>query len=342
MVAKKTIFSAPGKIILFGEHSVVYGQPAIVTAINLRTKCTVTESLQNELQLSISSKYSLITPSTGLKREYTMNKEQSAFIAQDSNYEQQVNPAFYFITEKVLSLSSSQKCPHIHIDSEIPPGIGLGSSAASAVASLASLSTFMGLKLSMEELNELAFEAEKIIHGRPSGVDNTISTYGGIHFYKEKKFSQLNIPKISSYVVIVNSGIPRSTKTYVEKVAKSMEEDTKKYQSILEEIGNVTTIAKASLMEGNIQKLGNLMTQNHLLLEKLGVSHPILTNLSNSLIQLGSLGSKLTGAGGGGCVIGLFDDYQKANRAVEEMNNRGFQAYISNLAEKRGVQDEQQ
>ncbi|MCK4896640.1 MAG: mevalonate kinase, partial [Candidatus Heimdallarchaeota archaeon] len=237
-------------------------------------------------------------------------------------------------------LSASKKYPHIHINSEIPPGIGLGSSAANSVATLASLSAFMELELSMEKLNELAFDAEKIIHGRPSGVDNTISTYGGIQLYKEKKFSQLNIPKFSSYVVIVNSGIPRSTKTYVEKVAKSLKEDTTKYQSILEEIGNLTTIAKSSLMEGNIQKLGNLMTQNHLLLEELGVSHPILTELTNLLVQFGSLGSKLTGAGGGGCVIGLFDDYQKANRAIEEMKNRDFQAFISNLAE-RGVQVEQ-
>jgi len=340
MDAKKTIFSAPGKIILFGEHSVVYGHPAIVTAINLRTKCMVTESLQNEVQLSISSDYLLNGPSAGLKREYTMNKEQNEFIVQDSNYEQPVNPAYYFITERVLNLSASKKYPHIHIDSEIPPGIGLGSSAANSVASLASLSAFMELELSMEELNELAFEAEKIIHGKPSGVDNTISTYGGIQFYKEKKFSQLNIPNLSSYVVIVNSGIPRNTKTYVEKVAKSLKEDKTKYQKILEEIGKLTTIAKSNLTEGNIQKIGNLMTQNQLLLEKLGVSHPILTELTSSLVQLGSLGSKLTGAGGGGCVIGLFDDYQKANRAVEEMKNKGFQAFISSLAE-RGVQVEQ-
>ena len=340
MDAKKTIFSAPGKIILFGEHSVVYGYPAIVTAIKLRTKCIVTESLRNEVQLSIFSKYSLNGSSTGLKREYIMNKEQNEFITQDSNHEQPVNPAYYFITEKVLNLSTSNKYPHIHISSQIPPGIGLGSSAANSVASLASLSAYMGLNLSMEELNELAFKAEEITHGKPSGVDNTISTYGGIQFYREKKFSQLNIPNFSSYVVIVNSGIPRNTKTYVEKVAKSLEEDKSKYQNILEEIGNLTIIAKSSLMEGNIQKLGNLMTQNHLLLEELGVSHPILTDLTNSLVKLGSLGSKLTGAGGGGCIISLFDDYQKANRAIEEMKNRGFQAVISSLAE-RGVQVEQ-
>ncbi|MHA1202182.1 MAG: mevalonate kinase [Candidatus Heimdallarchaeaceae archaeon] len=339
MDANKTIFSAPGKIILFGEHSVVYGHPAIVTAINLRTKCMVTKSSQKEVQLSIFSDYSLNAPSTGLKRKYIMNKEQKEFIEQDSKYEQPVNLAYYFITEKVLSLSTSNKHPHIHIHSEIPPGIGLGSSAANSVASLASLSAFMELEFSMKELNELAFEAEKIIHGNPSGVDNTISTYGGIQFYKEKKFSQLNIPDFLSYVVIVNSGIPRNTKTYVEKVAKSLEEDTTKYRNILEEIGELTAIAKSSLMEGNITKLGNLMTQNHLLLEKLGVSLPILTELTNSLVQLGSLGSKLTGAGGGGCVIGLFDDYQKANRAIEKMKSRGFQAFMSSLAE-RGVQGE--
>ena len=340
MDANKTIFSAPGKIILFGEHSVVYGHPAIVTAINLRTKCIVTKSSQKEVQLSISSNYSLNASSTGLKKKYIMNKEQKEFSEQDSKYEQPVNPAYYFITEKVLSLSTINKHPHIHINSEIPPGIGLGSSAANSVASLASLSAFMELEFSMEELNELAFEAEKIIHGNPSGVDNTISTYGGIQFYKEKKFSQLNIPDFLSYIVIVNSGIPRNTKTYVEKVANSLEEDTTKYRKILEEIGELTAIAKSSLMEGNIPKLGNLMTQNHLLLEKLGVSLPILTDLTNSLVQLGSLGSKLTGAGGGGCVIGLFDDYQKANRAIEKMKSRGFQAFMSSLSE-RGVQSEE-
>ena len=340
MDTRKTTFSAPGKIILFGEHAVVYGHPAIVTAIDLRTRCIVSKSLQNEVQLSISSDYLFNEPSTGLKKNYIMSKEQNEFITQDSKYEQPVNPSYYFITKTILDLVTSKKYPHNHVNSQIPPGIGLGSSAASAVATLASLSTFMELELSIKEINKLAFEAEEIIHGKPSGVDNTISTYGGIQLYKEKKFSKLSIPNFSSCVVIVNSGIPRSTKTYVEKVAKSLEKDTSKYKNILEEIGNLTLIAKSSLIEGNIQELGKLMTQNHLLLEKLGVSHPVLTELTNSLLQLGSVGSKLTGAGGGGCIIGLFEDYQKANRAVEEMKSRGFQAFISRLAE-RGVQVEQ-
>ncbi|MBY9001193.1 MAG: mevalonate kinase, partial [Candidatus Heimdallarchaeota archaeon] len=307
MDTKETIFSAPGKIILFGEHAVVYGYPAIVSAINLKTKCIIKESHLNEVQLSISSNYLLSKSSDSNMLNYIINHENREFEPKTKVSQRSVNPAYYFIVEKILNMTTSQKSPFIHIDSEIPPGIGLGSSAANAVAVIASLSSFMNINLSLAELNEFAFEAEKIIHGKPSGVDNTVSTYGGIQHYKQKKFTKLSVPDIDTHIVIVNSGIQRNTKHYIEKVADLMEENPEKYQNILEQIGKLTLNAKSSLLKGEVKELGNRMKQNHLLLNELGVGHPILDELVDSLDHYGSLGSKLTGAGGGGCIISLFE-----------------------------------
>ncbi|MCG3215600.1 MAG: mevalonate kinase [Candidatus Heimdallarchaeota archaeon] len=331
MDSETIIFSAPAKVILFGEHAVVYGHPAIVMAINLRAKCFASKS-QRET-------FTMDPPEIYPDDLYIFNEKEEDFVLEKNTTYPVINPALYFIAKTISEKTSIEKYPHISISSDIPSLAGLGSSAAVAVATIASLSTYMGLDIELEEINEIAFEAEKYIHGKPSGIDNTIATYGGIQYYKKRDYSSIDITDPSPHLLIVNSLILRSTKQYVEKVAELTRSNPIKYNSILQKIGALAEDAKSDLIDGNLIELGRLMEKNHQLLEDLGVGNPILNDIRNFLKKRGSLGSKLTGAGGGGCVIALFDDLNKAKKTSSAIEKLGYQVFISNLSEK-GVKRE--
>ena len=324
-------FSAPGKVILFGEHAVVYGHPAIVMAINLRARSKVYSSQSQKVTLALPNIYpnSLFTFDE-VSQSYFEEKKDNNTIKLDS---------FNYITNTIFQQANKIQPLHIVVDSDVPSSVGLGSSAAVSVATIASLSYFMCLDFSLKEINEMAFETEVITHGKPSGIDNTIATFGRIQYYKQKRFDDIVAEGIPFYIVVVNSGISRSTKEHVENVAKLMRNDPSKYNRILQQIDDLTEKARVFMKEGETSELGILMNENHQLLELLGVGHTSLSDLRKLLEKHGSLGSKLTGAGGGGCVIGLYDDYKKADLAVNEIRKKGFQAFISDISEK-GVKHE--
>ena len=328
---EEVTFTAPGKVILFGEHAVVYGHPAIVMAINLRAQCTVSSSTNQEVTLEL--------PNLHPENLFIFDEVTETFIEKDYNATPTRQDSFSYITKTILQQAKMKKSPYICVDSEIPSSVGLGSSAAVAVATSASLSAFMGLNFSLKEINEMSFKAEKITHGRPSGIDNSIATFGGIQYYKQKDFSKIEAANTPLYLVVVNSSIVRSTKKYVEHVAERVRSDPSKYKTVLQQIDDLTERARICLEKGEIPELGNLMNDNHKLLELLGVGNPTLSNLRKILEKNGSLGSKLTGAGGGGCVIGLFDEYNEADHAVIEIKKKGYQTFISDLSEK-GVKRE--
>ena len=310
-------YSAPGKIILFGEHAVVYGHPAIVMAIELRANSKTTESMSPGIQLSV--------PQINSEKIFTFNANSQSFDVENLS-------SFDFMIKTLFSRTVEKKL-FIEIDSKIPVGMGLGSSAAVAVSTIASLSDYLGHNYNLNEINDLAFKAEQITHGNPSGIDNTISTFGGILYFKEKKhekiLGRINMPS----VFIVNSGISRNTKDYVEKVAKSRKKDRKNSDRILNSIGVITEEARGCIAKSDYNQLGVLMNQNQKLLEDLGVGHPILTKLIEIAKKNGSLGSKLTGAGGGGCMVSLFENLTDAKKIVEKFNEKGFQALLTNYSD---------
>ena len=328
---EEVTFSAPGKVILFGEHAVVYGYPAIVMAINLRARCKI-NSFQNQ-------KVTLKLPNIYPENLFIFDEEKQSYLEENQDNDTIKLDSFSYITKAVLQKAEKTKSLNILVDSDIPSSVGLGSSAAVSVATIASLSSIMGLNSSLKEINEIAFATEEITHGKPSGIDNTIATFGGIQCYKQKKFDVITAADIPFYMVVVNSGVSRSTKKYIEIVAKRMKTTPSKYSEILKQIGDLTEKARLFIEEGSFYEIGSLMNENHHLLELLGVGHTSLSNLRKLLEKHGSLGSKLTGAGGGGCVIGLFDNYKNADLAVYELRNKGFQAFISDLSEK-GVKRE--
>lgn len=314
-------FSAPGKIILFGEHAVVYKHPAIAAAIDLRAKSSITASSK---QISVLS-----VPDLFPKKPFDLNLTSFP----------ETLTALKFVIDSLLEVTESSKNPTIEISSQIPPSAGLGSSAAVSVSLIASLSKFLGMNINLHEINKLAYESEKIIHSFPSGIDNTISTYGGGILYENGVMKELSFQLSSNYVVIINSLIPRNTKDLVENVRKKYEKNPNAIQGIFHNIHNIVIDAEKALKAGDLTQIGELMSSNHQLLSDLGVSHRTLDEIVKILAEKRALGSKLTGAGGGGCVISLFDDYHRATEVVELMKEKNFQAFISNFSND-GVRNE--
>lgn len=314
-------FSAPGKIILFGEHAVVYKHPAIAAAIDLRAISSISASSE---QISILS-----VPDLFPKKLFDLN-----LTPLPENL-----TALKFVIDSLLEVTESCKNPTIEISSRIPLSAGLGSSAAVSVSLIAGFSKFLGMDIDLHEINKLAYETEKIIHSFPSGIDNTISTYGGGILYENGVMKELSFQLSSNYIVIINSLIPRNTKDLVESVRKKYEKNPSAIQGIFHNIHNIVIDAEKALKAGDLAQIGELMSSNHQLLRDLGVSHRTLDEIVKILDEKRALGSKLTGAGGGGCVISLFDDYHRATEVVELMKEKNLQAFISNFSND-GVRNE--
>ncbi|MCE7743098.1 MAG: mevalonate kinase [Candidatus Heimdallarchaeota archaeon] len=316
MVADSIKFSAPGKVILFGEHSVVYGHPAIAAAIGLRALCEVTRSNEETITISAPMLFS----------------DQTFTISEKSIVPTELESFKHIL----LLLSRSHEngfIPKVELSSSIPPSAGLGSSAATAVSLTASLLEFYGHDHDLETINDIAFESEKITHGSPSGIDNSISTYGGGIIYEKGVITPLTSKIPSSTLVIIDSGIPRQTKKLIEKVQKKKDVEPKNVQTIFNKIEDITLDAKKYLESGNIRQVGNLMNENHELLEKLDVGIPFISNIVDFIDKTDALGRKLTGAGGGGSVIALYDDYEYAKDVVSDFVINGFDAYLTNIFE---------
>lgn len=318
-MAKRAIASAPGKTILFGEHFVVYGSSSIVMAISRRVYVAVEKYEAEEVIVESDLGY------TGL---FTGDIYKPLIGGLDG--ESILKPIYIAAikTLKFLSINSGLK---ISINSEIPIASGLGSSASTFVATIAATAHLFGYSLNYRELFNLSLEAEEYVHGTPSGVDQTIAINGGLVEYNrfsgfEKIKSSVDIP-----LIIGNTGILRSTGKLVAKVRKFAEENPNTMESLLLQIGEIVGEAKNLLVKGDLEGLGLLMDRNQELLRIIGVSHEKLEELILTAKRAGALGAKLTGAGGGGCMIALVTDKVRSSvaRAIEDAGGKSLPANIS-------------
>ena len=321
----KVTASAPAKIILCGEHAVVFYEPAIVMAINRKAYVTVEERRNQAIyiksrELGISGQYEgrLFKPEAGgLKAKPKLDPIQMA-------------------VTKTLELTDARVGLNVSVNSDIPVAAGLGSSAAVAVATIAATAKLLGIKLKKEAICALAYEAEKLVHKHPSGVDNYISTYGGITIFRR---SEKLIPlKVSANVLLVigNTGISRSTGKLVGHVRKLKEAHPGVITPVLSAIGQLSVSTAQALQEGNLRRAGGLMNVNHGLLSALGVSNEALDHLVYAAREAGALGAKLTGAGGGGCIIALATP-NKIRRVEEAIQKAGGTVMIAKKND-RGVE----
>ena len=285
----KSIASAPGKVILFGEHFVVYGIKAILCSIDKRI--TVTSQIIDGKKIKIESDIGNVEIST-----------DSLSTPDDS---MTVMKPFLYIAKKALEKSGRNVGIEIKIDSEIPAGIGLGSSSACCVAVTASV---MGLfeKLSKEEVLKIAIEAERTIFENTSGADCSVCTFGGLMEYDMKNgFKKIN-SKANFDLVIANSKQAHFTSEVVENVRKFRENNEDLFASFCDQESILIQNALVSLEKNDLESLGLLMSNNQDLLERINISTEKLALLIREAKKT-SFGAKITGAGGGGCIIALVD-----------------------------------
>jgi mevalonate kinase len=315
MMMTSTLASAPAKIILFGEHFVVYNQPIILASINKRMKieCKIEEEKNKTLTIE--------TNHFG-KKTYPLSiiEKNNQYIVNDFFY-----PVIY-ILRKILPHYAEPYGITIKIHSEIPYGVGLGSSAALSVAGVAAI---LGLYKNVKKKNEIldiAIETERIIHKNSSGADCIVSTYGGLLYYKRNtNMRSLNVSKELSFIII-NTRLKHSTGQLVSIVKRFRENNLCEFHNLSNNVSGICERAIKALEEGNFLNIGKLMNENQIILERIGVSTTEINNIINDSLQYGAIGSKLTGAGGGGCVLALIHNQDK-DYFLGNMKKKGYECF---------------
>ena len=292
----KSIASAPGKIILFGEHFVVHGTPAILAAIDKRV--TVTSTFTENKTLKINSQLGTLEVPISSSHE----EAKSEF------------KPFIYLANKMINSHQDVNGLEITINSDIPIGVGLGSSSACCVAATASISGLFKAfnrttieELPSEENLKMSIEAEKTIFPDTSGADCTVCTYGGIIEYDKINGSEKNTDTSNLNLLIVNSMIPHSTKRSVEKVSKFKESNEDRFSQLCISETKLIDEVNLALKNKDLITLGLKMSENQKYLEEIQVSNDTLHDMISSLKEI-SLGAKITGAGDGGCIIALVKD----------------------------------
>jgi len=305
-----------GKVILFSEHFVVHGVPGIVSAIDSTVDAEVKKIIE-EITVKDERK--------GAKG-YTIKKRTQ----QKESIERML---------KTMGIDPEKASLEIWLGGNLPGFSGIGASAASSVAIARAIAEEFEMDLSDEKINEIAYEAEKAYAGTPSGIDNTAATYGGLIWFKRNLSGGPDtIEKLSIRepveIVIGNTGIVADTKEMVAGVAARKKRNPEKYNSLFRQAEELAFTARKALEEFDLRKVGKLMNENHRLLQEIEVSCKELDYLVNLAREHGSFGAKLTGGGGGGCMVALTPRKELKEAVAIAMEKEGFEV----LRTKIGIQ----
>ena len=282
----KSIASAPAKVILFGEHFIVYGGKAILCSIDKRI--TVESELIDDNTIQISSDLG-----------YTISSREESI----KNIDPKFRP-LVFIAQKILKQFEKSGLK-ISIKSEIPAGVGLGSSSACCVAAASSISGLF-TNYSKDEIIKLAIEAEKTVFENASGADTSICTFGGIMEYTKQGTKNLDL-KPKFHLVIANSKMIHSTSEVVLRVKQFREKQADEFSLLCQNESSLIEEALDALKRNDLGMIGEKMLVNQTHLQKIGVSNQTLDEMIRA-VKSTSYGAKITGAGDGGCIIILVDE----------------------------------
>lgn len=307
--------SAPAKIILFGEHAVVYGEPAIAVPFNTLSATAEAVPAEHGSGLTIHAR------DLGMR----LQLGSGALI-------EELDHALIYAAKLALDhLNAPVPDLHIEVSATIPLASGFGSGAATAAALIRALSAALGQPLEGDELNALVYEVEKMHHGTPSGIDNTVIVKNSpIYFIRGQEPQPFRVGKPLTFV-IANTGIAASTKETVGAVRELVERDPATYKTIVEQIGSLVREAKALIEGGEMQSIGQLMNLNQRYLHALTVSSSLLDSLVQTAIDAGAIGAKLSGGGRGGNMIALADAANVEQVAVSLRNAGAARTWITTL-----------
>lgn len=308
------------KVILFGEHSVVYGYSAIALPLkNLRMRATVTgrdlageenagcETSETSIPLNSDS---CITLSC-----LDFNGKLSEVPPRFSSVRTAIHAALEFAGRVGDSL-------HVVTESNFPPERGLGSSAASAGAVIRAILDYYKIRASENEIFALTQSAERVAHGRPSGLDATATSASRPVRFSSGEFSRMEI-NMRAWLILADSGCKGMTRVTVDALRARMDEQPDAVKNKLDELGAIANQAADDLALGRAADMGARMTRAHRILADLGVSTPQLDKLVRAALDHGALGAKLTGGGGGGCVIALADTEAAAEQVSAALREAG-------------------
>ncbi len=289
----KICCKAPGKIIWFGEHFVVKGIPAVASSVDLYVR-------------------TYVEPCKDGKIRFWSKSLEKGFVYGEKEPDEELLP-FKRILDLISERYGSLPNMKITIDSDIPISYGLGSSAASSISFAAAVLKYIGVEPMPELVKELSMEAEKIVHGKPSGIDTAISLHGSfIYYLGPHDIRPLNARWNEEYtLLVIGTGITRSTGLVVKKVLERYERFPNIMNKIYEAASEISATAKTLMINGEWDRVGELMNINHGLLVSIGVAIPETERIIHNSLRLGALGAKISGAGMGGIVIVLL---RKKNR----------------------------
>lgn len=314
--------SAPGKLMLFGEHAVVYQRPCLVTAVDHRLEVSLEKRSDNKINLN--------APEMNIKN----------YLISLPDLKKSHPKAISFVLTAIKNFFEKYKVEsslEIETKSQFSSRFGLGSSSAVTVSKIQGLAELFGIKISQRELFDLSYKTILDIQGVGSGFDVAAAIYGGTLFFVTggKVIEPLRVKELP--IIIGYTGVKANTPTLVKMVAEKMAKEPEKFNKIFDEIEKIVNLAKIEIENSNWKKTGELMNLNQGLLRELGVSSKELENLIGAALESGAYGAKLSGAGGGDCMIAISDkkNYHNVKGAIKKAGGEIIEAKVNSQGVKK-------
>jgi len=293
-----------GKVILLGEHAVVHGRPALAAALARGVEAEAERAEEDRLEI----------------------EPWDVSVAPDDGGEEALARAFHAL---LATYGPDRPTVRVRAQVDLPSAAGLGCSAALGVAVTRAIDALAGTDREADAVAEVALSWERVFHGNPSGIDTAVSAGGGVVVFRRGHAIEPVRPRRPLRLVVAHSGEQASTKTMVDMVARQHERAPERMDKTFDAIAAIVQNGRLAVEAGDLRALGQLMDLNQALLNSMLVSTARLEDLCRRARDAGALGAKLTGAGGGGCIIALVDGPSTAahvRRDLEKLDAEVFEA----------------